>query len=168
MNSYQENGRACTADVTVTLTLNPELFKKDILHQFNAVQGPLLVLSQNHKCTMVWELTTAGNMHFHAIFSFTKSMGQPKTPRGILRKFVKAHESLFGYFYIKPCTNYMGWCAYLKKGDKTAKNIMADDYDIFANPSTELNLSDEENHIDRHKYLFPDSVPEVTEPIGSR
>lgn len=116
-------------DCAVTITLPSRFRKMKAEDQYEHTYRLLMSLLHNHKCTVIVELTSNFDVHYHAIVSLRNVEGNPL-------KYLKDRFRLsFGYTCIKQVEDYTGWCNYLQKDIKeTAKAIypiLKDDYNIF-------------------------------------
>lgn len=119
-------------DIAVTVTLKQLHRKLDAEGQYDKTKSKILELLRCCKATIVAELTTNYDIHYHAIVSIPNRSLRNKEP---LRWLKDRFRSDFGFTCIKQVDDYHGWVGYLMKDivetRKVVEPILRDDYEVY-------------------------------------
>lgn len=121
-----------SVDVGITVTLRSATKRLRAEDQLVLTRGKIERCFKNCRYTLVAELTTNYDLHYHAIASLDLEQNKQKN---ICKYFKDIFRDEFGYTCIKQITDYNGWCDYLRKDfTKTSEvlyPVLRDDYNIF-------------------------------------
>lgn len=119
-------------DIALTVTLKSQHKKLDAEGQYVLTKDKLLGRLKDCKVTVIAELTSNFDVHYHAILKVPLRKCGKKHP---LRYIKDVFRGEFGFTCVKEVDSYDGWATYLKKDiEETSKviyPILKDDYDIF-------------------------------------
>lgn len=106
-----------------TLTVNPKLHKRSIVHQLNCTARSLMALFTHAKLTIVIELTQNYNVHYHGIIQFHYADIRDKAPESYWYNKLRDHPTI-GYTVLKVMDDEAGWKNYIIKDmPRTAKEL---------------------------------------------
>jgi len=103
-----------TQEYAFTLTVNPQLFKRTVVHQLNCTAKTLNSLFPHAKISTVMELTKNYNVHYHGIIQFHYADLKDKVPESYWHNKLRNHATL-GYSVLKPMVDEKGWKEYILK-----------------------------------------------------
>lgn len=118
-----------------TVTLKPVMFRRSIEEQYDSTYLELSTRLKSLPCklTMICELTSNYNIHYHGIIVFiTKSRSHEKDFKDLFRK-----SQIFGFTNIKQVDDFNGWVDYIKKDVTVSVKIInrppviIDEHDLF-------------------------------------
>lgn len=119
-------------DIALTVTLRSSHKRLDAEGQYVLTKEKLLQKLSNCKLTLIAELTSNYDVHYHGILRIPIDKCKNKHP---LRYIKDVLRSEFGFTCVKEVDSYAGWVEYLQKDiEETSKviyPILKDDYDIF-------------------------------------
>lgn len=99
----------------ITLTLNPKLFKHNVLQQRSILQGTINTIDASNKCTLglCCEITQNGNIHAHGFVKVP--LEGKKNPIFRIHDVFRPYMDIIGFICIKPITTYHNWLHYCLK-----------------------------------------------------
>lgn len=97
-----------------TLTVNPKLYIRTLVHQLNCTARSLIGLFPHSKISEVIELTENFNAHYHGIIQFHYGDIKEKSPESYWYNKLRGHPTL-GHSKIKVMTDEEGWKKYITK-----------------------------------------------------
>lgn len=146
--SIEKKANTLSWKYSFTVTLKPNLYKDTANIQYDLTVKRLrhIIASLDCTATIVAELTSGWNIHYHGILQFEMIPDIDYNQRSLMKVFTDyfRNHRHFGFVNIKPITDEQGWIDYMSKDLDDFYNILGrgpiikDDYRYYINKEDKL------------------------------